>query len=53
MTPSGTGEGQALKSRNSMLRPQSNTRLQRTRNERASLVGCVGEPLKRNVMPQV
>jgi hypothetical protein len=25
-------------------------RLERTRRERASLVSCVGEPLKRNVM---
>jgi hypothetical protein len=27
-----------------------NKRLQRTRHERASLLSCVGEPLKRNVM---
>ena len=26
---------------------QSNTRLERTRRERASLLSCVGEPLKR------
>jgi len=30
---------------------QPNKRLERTRHERASLVNCVGEPLKRNVMP--
>jgi hypothetical protein len=30
-------------------RIQFNKRLQRTRHERASLVSCVGEPLKRNV----
>jgi hypothetical protein len=29
--------------------PPPNKRLQRTRHERASLVSCVGEPLKRNV----
>jgi hypothetical protein len=29
----------------------SNKRLERTRHERASLVRCVGEPLKRSVMP--
>jgi hypothetical protein len=29
--------------------PPSNTRLERTRHERACLLGCVGEPLKRNV----
>ena len=28
---------------------ESNKRLERTRLERASLVSCVGEPLKRNV----
>jgi hypothetical protein len=28
----------------------SNKRLERTRHERPSLVGCVGEPLKRSVM---
>jgi hypothetical protein len=27
-----------------------NMRLERTRHERASLLSCVGEPLKRNVM---
>src|SRR5678816_3044600 len=34
---------------NSPLRPPSNKRLERTRHERASLLSCVGEPLKRNV----
>jgi hypothetical protein len=29
--------------------PQSNKRLQRTRRERAPLLSCAGEPLKRNV----
>jgi len=28
---------------------QPNQRLERTRPERASLLSCVGEPLKRNV----
>ena len=32
------------------MNDSSNKRLERTRHERASLVGCVGEPLKRNVM---
>ena len=31
----------------------SNKRLERTRRERASLLSCVGEPLKRNVRPQI
>ena len=30
---------------------QPNKRLERTRHERASLLSCVGEPLKRSVMP--
>ena len=30
-------------------RAQSNKRLERTPHERASLLSCVGEPLKRNV----
>jgi hypothetical protein len=29
--------------------PRHNTRLERTRHERVSLLSCVGEPLKRNV----
>jgi hypothetical protein len=32
-------------------RPPANKRLERTRHERASLVSCVGKPLKRSVMP--
>src|SRR5262249_30599912 len=31
-------------------RRTSNTRLERTRHERASLLSCVGEPLKRSVL---
>src|SRR5262245_29867408 len=31
------------------LSPQYNTRLERTRHERASLLSCVGEPLKHDV----
>jgi hypothetical protein len=32
-----------------IIRTQSNKRLERTRRERASLLSCVGEPLKRRV----
>ena len=37
-----------ISERNSFPR-RSNTRLERTRHERASLLSCVGEPLKRSV----
>lgn len=32
-----------------ILRAESNTRLERPRHERASLLSCAGVPLKRNV----
>src|SRR5260370_31869454 len=34
---------------NSLVDTKPNNRLERTRHERASLVSCVGEPLKRSV----
>jgi hypothetical protein len=34
---------------NALSSPPPNKRLERTRHERASLLGCVGEPLKRSV----